>query len=91
MLAPEKARDLQARLMTETSQLAFTCSKPAAANSHVSAGKNGTVAASCPGMTKLMFMVVAAAFSVAACHGYARVHTTSVEVDIHHHHHHHHR
>lgn len=31
VLAPEKARDLQARLMTETSQLAFTCSKPAAA------------------------------------------------------------
>jgi len=29
VLAPDKARDLQARLMTETNQLAITCSKPA--------------------------------------------------------------
>lgn len=30
VLAADKARDLQARLMTETNQLAITCSKPAA-------------------------------------------------------------
>ena len=31
VLAADKARDLQARLLTETNQLAITCSKPAAA------------------------------------------------------------